>query len=321
MAFTAPEAFILLKRAYDCDRLAHAYLVTGPEGAGKHDLLRSLCGLILGASGDPFEHPDAYVLEPESKSRRIRVEAVRRLERELHMRSLRGGRKVGVLFVADRLVDQAANAFLKTLEEPPAHSHLFLVSSLPEQLPRTILSRCLHVQVTGVGRSPAPIEVELLAVLQEFAQRQGPDLARVFRLVRRFQELLADAKLRTQEETERAFKKDDQHYKQGGNKAALEEREESFKALAESRYIEERSRLLATLEQWWADVLHQQYSSTRLQYPDFASTTATIARRFTTPEILRRISAIETLRDHFSRNVQEQLAIEIAFTKAFAGEA
>ena len=318
MPLTASEALALLTERYREDRLGHAYLITGCEGSGKRNLVRELCSLILGARVNPLDHPDAHVLEPESKSRRIRIEAVRSLERELQMRSLRGGRKIAVIFDADRLVEQAANAFLKTLEEPPAESHLFLVSSLPDQLPETIISRCLELRLDAKCRPVVyPAERKLLETLQAFTHHHSPDLPRVFALIRQFQDLLAEVKLVAQEENERAFKRDESLYKQVSNRDGLEEREEYYKALTESRYIAERSRLLGAIEQWWADVLRQQYRSSELYYAEFAAATADLATRFTTVELLRKNAALGTLRDQLGRNVQEQLAIEVAFIKAF----
>src|SRR5690349_11974558 len=103
MPFTAEEAFSLLQRAQSLDRLAHAYLLTGPEGAGKRALARRVCELLLDEKIADFQHPDVHVIEPESKSRRILIEQIRELERNLQMRSLLGGRKVGVIVDADRL--------------------------------------------------------------------------------------------------------------------------------------------------------------------------------------------------------------------------
>jgi DNA polymerase-3 subunit delta' len=326
VAFLVSDALALLRCAHAQDRLAHAYLVTGPEGSGKRKLVEELCALLLPGAGDPLEHPDAHVLQPESKSRRIRTEAVRELERELQMRSLRGGCKVGVIFDADRLVENAGNAFLKTLEEPPAHSQLFLVSSLPDQLLPTILSRCIEVRLrAGNRRAVTALEGELLGVLRDFAQQATPELPHVFRLARQFQELLGQAKQAIHDENEAALKQEEPLYKQVGNKDALDERDDYYKALTEARYIGERSRLLSILEQWWADVLRQKTCTSEtacapppLDHPEFAGDTATLAGRFTVAELLGKTKALEALRENLGRNVQEQLAIEVGFLKAFA---
>ncbi|HEX8295711.1 MAG TPA: hypothetical protein VF593_05390, partial [Chthoniobacteraceae bacterium] len=155
MAFTAEEGGALLERAHAQGRLAHAYLITGPAGCGKRALATQLARIILDdPAADLAQHSDVHLAEPESKSRRILIEQIRTLEQALHMRSFFGGRKVGIVFDADRLQPNAANAFLKTLEEPPNHSHLVLVSAHPDQLLDTIISRCLEVPL----RPTAPPE-------------------------------------------------------------------------------------------------------------------------------------------------------------------
>ena len=108
-----------------------------------------------------------------------------------------GGRKVGILRQADRINTQAANAFLKTLEEPPAESLLLLVSSLPESLPETILSRCIKVvlHTGGEAKTLSPEEVELREALDRFAREYGADprgsLPAAYGLLREFSGLLS----------------------------------------------------------------------------------------------------------------------------------
>ena len=319
MAFSVPDALTLLRRADAQDRFAHAYLITGPEGCGKRAFTADLCRLLVGESRDPMKHQDVHVLEPEMKSRRIGIDAVRELTRELQMRSFLGGRKVGVLFDADRLVEAASGAFLKTLEEPPPRSHLLLVTAQPEQMLDTILSRCIEIPLAATARrAPTPIETDLLAALRGFTRHERPALPEVFGLVREFQTLLAQAKEANADVTEAAWKREEPLYKQAGDKIALEDREAYYKALTESRYLAERSRLLAVIENWWADVLRQQHAQTALDIPAHTADTAALAVRFTTAELLRKAAALASLRENFGRNVQEQLAIECAFLAAFA---
>jgi DNA polymerase-3 subunit delta' len=319
MAFTADEALALVRNAHAQNRLAHAYLITGPVGSGKRQLAGHLAALILGG-GDPWESPDVHTAEPESKSRRILIEQVRELERELQMRSFFGGHKVGVIFDADRLQPAAANAFLKSLEEPPGHSHLLLLSAHPDQLLDTILSRCLEIPLRPTGQQiPSPFQQRLLDTLRTFTTHNRTDLVAAFSLARQFQECLASAKESIQERVDADFKRDEQHYKQTSDaRAWLDDREDYYKALGEARYQGERAALVETLEQWWADVLRQQHRSPSLDHPEFAADTAALADRIPTPRLLRRAAALAELRENLNRaGVQEQLAIECAFLKAF----
>jgi DNA polymerase-3 subunit delta' len=326
MPFTADEAFSLLQSAQAQDRLAHAYLITGPVGSGKRALANRVAELLLGEKVTNLQHPDIHLIEPESKSRRILIEQMRELERNLQMRSLLGGHKIGVIVDADRLQPNAANAFLKTLEEPPAKSTLLLLSSLPDQLLETILSRCLEIPLRLVeARRTTPLQDKLLTALQTHARQGKPGLVDAFLLVREFQTLLGEARERIQEDADASLKAEEQHYKQTSEAGKwLEEREDYYKALVESRYVGARHSLLETLEQWWADALRQQagqsanQEATALDNPAFAADTAALANRHSTSALLRKSDAFETLREHLANpGVQEQLALECAFLKAF----
>lgn len=280
--------------------------------------MSSLCGLLTGDVGEPMRHPDVHPIEPESKSRRIRVEQIRALEHELRLRSLLGGVKVGVIFDADRLIEAAANAFLKTLEEPPASSHLLLVSAQPEQLLETILSRCIEVPLRlVVAREPTPLQTAWLEALVDFGKFPRPELPHIFGLVRTLEGLLAEAKEAVAEHTRAALKKEEQVYKQVGDSHGLEEREDYYKALTEARYLGERAGFIELLEQWWADVLRQQHGGA-IDLPAFSETTSALAARHTTAQVLRKTAALEQLRESLNRTgVAEPLALECAFLKAF----
>ncbi|HWB61438.1 MAG TPA: AAA family ATPase, partial [Chthoniobacteraceae bacterium] len=197
MAFPKEVALNFLRRANEQQRLAHAYLICGPQGSGKRALAADLAALVTDSAGvrkvngTALDHPDVHVAEPESKSRRIVIEQVRELERELQMRSLLGGKKVGIIFDADRLKTEAANAFLKTLEEPPNNSLLLLTTAQPEALPDTILSRCISVTLSSAGkREPTAAEMKLLNALRDFFAKEAKGIAPAFGMVREFIQLL-----------------------------------------------------------------------------------------------------------------------------------
>jgi len=324
MAFSPDAAFEFLRRANESGRLAHAYLITGETGSGKRALSFRLAALVNGIAGDAQKHPDVHTIEPESKSRVIRVEQTRELEKALQMRSSMGGRKVGIIFDADRMNAAASNSFLKTLEEPPANSLLMLVTAHPEMLLDTILSRCILVQMAAPQhRDLTPGQTRLLDLLGRYFSKQKPGIADVFTLVREFSVLLSEAKSAIQDEGGAELKREEALYKQTTDGKWLEDREEYFKGLAESRYLQARQLFLETLLQWWGDVLRQQHGgeTLMLDFPSHTTDTAQMAQRFPTAEVLRRITALEGLRENFGRNVQEQLAIEVAFMDAFGAAA
>jgi hypothetical protein len=165
----------------------------------------------------------------------------------------------------------------------------------------------------------------VVVALARFAHEKTPQFPQIFGLVREFQDLLNRSKQELHDETDAALKREEAMFKQVGNKDALDEREAYYKALTESRYIGERSRLLNMIEEWWADVLRQHAcaeesacASPPLDHPEFAAATAALAKRFTTRELLAKLDALETLRTNLGRNVQEQLALEIGFLDTFA---
>src|SRR2546421_11810536 len=165
MAFSRTTALEYLRRAHEQNRVAHAYLITGLPGSGKQLLAADLASLVNGTPAkDVFSARarDIFVARPESKSRRIVIAQIRDLEHTLQMRASNGRRKVAIISDADRLQTEAANAFLKTLEEPPKDSLLLLLSTLPEALPETILSRCIGIPLEPDGQRQTRDEQEKL---------------------------------------------------------------------------------------------------------------------------------------------------------------
>jgi len=128
--------------------MGHSYLLTGDHSESLGLLALGLAGQVL--DGAPQEHPDFHPVRPESKSRHITVDQIRELERELYLRPYLAPVKVAVIFDAERMcmgAASAANAFLKTLEEPPAHTLILLTSGRPAMLLPTIISRCLRLDL------------------------------------------------------------------------------------------------------------------------------------------------------------------------------
>jgi DNA polymerase-3 subunit delta' len=321
MAFSADAAFSYLSRAHEQGRLAHAYLISGPPGSGKRALAARLANLVNGTKNeDVFAGGAAQVIvaEPESKSRRIVIEQIRNLEHSLQMQASAGRRKVAIVSDADRLQPQAANAFLKTLEEPPNDSLLLLLSALPEALPDTIISRCIPIPLAAaLDGAPSAEENELVALLADVVAAGSIGVQGPYRLAQGFQRLLAQVRDGIQSENAAALKREEVRYKNTTDGAWLDEREDHFKALSESLYVQRRAQLLEVLFRWWSDVLRASTGVTREELPAAIGQTRALAARLTTPEILKRIRRIETLRDQLGRNIQEALAIEAAFLSVF----
>ena len=321
MPFSRTTALEYLRRAHQQSRLAHAYLITGPPGSGKQLLAADLASLVNGTPAtDVFSAKarEIFVARPESKSRRIVIEQIRDLEHALQMRAVNAWRKVAIIPDADRLQPQAANAFLKTLEEPPKDSLLLLLSALPEALPETILSRCIAIPLALNGQLQSNDEEEKLAkLLQEASRQKSWTIQFAYRLAQEFQRLLRAVREEVKRETEEALKRETTRYKDATDGVWLEEREEYYKALTESLYLQRRTRLIETLFAWWTDALRASNGVTQRNFPSAKQETAAFADRLSIAEILRRIRCLEELRDHLGRNVHEALAIEVAFLTIF----
>jgi len=146
-----PEAKRLLEAAL-ADGPAHAYLLHGPAGVGKRAAARAFAGALLGDARrvDAGIHPDLRVLQPLGEM--IRIDDIRALHHDLHMRPFEADRRVYLVFDAHRMNEDAAAALLKDLEEPPAYVTFLLVADELGHLPETIRSRCQLVPFRRLSR-------------------------------------------------------------------------------------------------------------------------------------------------------------------------
>lgn len=147
----------VLARSLRRGRLAHAILLQSESLAAQEEVALALVCALLGCGADKAaHHPDLFTLRPAGKARIIRVgedsstpNSMRALLHEIQQTPRLANRKVAIVYEADRMNAQTANAFLKTLEEPPADTTLLLLTSRPHDLLPTIHSRCFHFRLTG----------------------------------------------------------------------------------------------------------------------------------------------------------------------------
>jgi DNA polymerase III subunit delta' len=179
-------------RAIQRGRLAHAYLFTGAASVGKRLFAGELAKALLcenAAEGilqacdccpacvqvEANTHPDFFTAARPIEALEFPIDLMRELCQSFALKSARGRGKVVLLDDADDLNEEAANCFLKTLEEPPPRSVLILIGSSPERQLRTIVSRCQVIRF-------APLSAE---IIKELLQGQGvEDAALRARLVR-----------------------------------------------------------------------------------------------------------------------------------------
>ena len=325
MGFLAEQAFSMLRDSHANGRLAHAYLITGEPGSGKRELARDLVNLIAGKSVASLEEARGefvQVVVPESKSRRIRVDAMREVERRLNLAAPRGAVKIAVVSDAERLMPEAANAFLKTLEEPPPQSLILLITALPDRLLDTTRSRCIHVPLFRSGHRPlSEAEIRLLEQLRARFAGTAADAAKgslstAWALLQGFQALLKQVKEEIDREHSAALKEEVSLYRQTTEGDWLKQREEYYKGLTEAVYLEKRDALLQVFVAWHGDALRVREGG-QSSIPGFEQDTARFGARHESRELLRRIRELEEMRENLHTNVNEALAMEAGFLAVF----
>ncbi|MEI8311546.1 MAG: ATP-binding protein [Verrucomicrobiota bacterium] len=317
MALLKENALERLKTAWDAGRLAHAYLLDGPAGSGKEWLTARMAGVVLGVTGDEaLTHPDYHSVAPESKSRRIVIEQMRTMEQAIQMKPMRGSTKVAVIHDADRLQPQAANAFLKTLEEPPPGCHIFLMTSLPDAIMETIISRCIAVPLRAACAAPQSEGERAVAaaLVKALSQPGGGDIASGMRFTRAFQKATAAIREKVTGELEGELKQQLKHYRESADARWEESREDQIKAQAEAAVIRERENLIhATGKVLAAALRHHHLPSEPCAEPIIG-----LAKSQTPEQLLKRLAALDRTRDLLARNVQEGLALESGFLEMIA---
>ncbi len=149
-----------LQLAVENDELPHALLITGPEQVGKSTLARTVAQALLCTASQQQRpcgscsacrrvvsgnHPDLLLVAPESEGQRLKIEQIRELERYLSLTPTEGRYKLAIVFAFEEATASAANALLKTLEEPPPYAHLVLLATDADTLLPTIVSRVQHL--------------------------------------------------------------------------------------------------------------------------------------------------------------------------------
>lgn len=154
----------ILQSAMARNRTPHAYLFCGMKGVGKKTTALVVAKAMNCQKSrfdacdtcpsclkiDHRNHPDVIRIETEGQF--IRIQEIRDLQDQMKFRPFEGGKRVFILVDADKMNSTAANALLKTLEEPTRNNFLILISSRPYQLPVTILSRCQHLRFNPLNR-------------------------------------------------------------------------------------------------------------------------------------------------------------------------
>ena len=310
---------VLLEAAVLHDRVAHAYLFHGEAHIGKRLVaVRLAQALNCESQMDPGApkgcgpcrscqqieartHPDFQLVEPDQElaNPQIKIEQVREIESQIIYRPLIGRFKIVLIDEADRLTLGAANALLKTLEEPPAHSVFILITSRPFALPGTIQSRCQCLRFVP----PAQTQVEAALILK---RNMPPHDARLLALA-------TQARIGEALHTEIA---------------SLRQTQEEFQTLLSPSSLRSMTRLLSVAEtlakadraseafewiaQWCRDLLLVKVGADRrlIMNSDRLAQFTELADGVRTDVLLDVLAHIEEIQRAATRNVNAQLGLE-----------
>lgn len=314
---TVDEAYGYLRAGWERDRLAQAYLVVGPvRPAGTELADRLLQRMMCAAAGDracgrctacrhvrEHVHVDVLWMEAQKKSRVISIEQIRDLQHLIYQTSFSGGWKAGVLSDADRMSAAAANAFLKTLEEPPARCVFLLLTNSPQGLLSTIVSRCQRIGVTGAEEE---LQAEWLERLfQVLGDRRCGSVVESLARAGSVNGILAEMKALAEAEVNA-----------GAEPEGADEDRETLEARVMARYRQKRSGVLRVMYRWHRDALMLACGAgaENLFYPqcrDALQAAAGAGRR----AAIERLSAVSDMYDDLERNLWEGTVLSNGFAR------
>ena len=324
----------LLQRSLARGRLGHAYLFTGHHLEELESIARTLaktlnCQKPVKTGGEATDccdeclscrkidqetHADVHWARPESKSRVVTVEQMRDLMREIQLKPAEAEFKVAIIAAADRLNQQAANAFLKTLEEPPAKSVLILLSTDPQRILETILSRCLRLNFSAEGLRPLDAtQTDWLARFGALAAGEQKSLLGRYRLLDVLLQKLGE--IRTKVDGALTARSPLQRY-DDVEKDLRERWEDELAAAIEAEYRRQRADLLLLVQWWLRDVwLHSLAVGGQLVgFPQIAGAEA-VAKKISPRQALENLQTLEQTQRLLHTNVQEALALEVGLLK------
>lgn len=308
-----PRASELLYHSLRNDRLAHAYLFTGPKGAGKKQLALHLakslfcsekeadaCGACLACRRiDSGNHPDVLLLSPDGAS--IKIDQIRALQKEMAMRAVESRHKVYIIEHVDKMTTQAANSLLKFLEEPPAGVLAILLTEHSHAILPTILSRCQIVPFS-------PLSAE--AITEKLCESGVlPGLAKVAsHITTNVEEALLLSQSESFAQLRNLVIQLVQECKQNNASALFTIHEMLHKS---DKIKEELPLFLDLLILWLRDILYVQVGRhAHLIHSDQQDVLQGQALVWTKAELLRGIDLVMETKYRIERNANAQLALE-----------
>ena len=338
MAFTKfseqSQGVQLLQRSLARGRLGHAYLFAGHQLEDLETLARTLAktlncqnpvktnGVATDCCDDCLNckkiendsHADIHWARAESKSRIISVDQTRELTREIQLKPSEAGYKIAIISGADRLNAQAANAFLKTLEEPPPKSVLILLTTEPSRILETILSRCLRLNFSA--ETARKLSAEQSIWLQQFSSAAAGEQKSLFGRYRLLDSLLQHLNtLRARVDEALSARSPLEKYSDA-EKDLREKWEEELKAGIEAEYRRQRAEVLLLLQWWLRDVWFWTLAAGEelLHLPQIAGADE-VAKRISPRQAQENLQVLEQTQRLLHTNVQEALALEVGLLK------
>ncbi len=316
------------RRSIARDTVVHAYLLAGPSGIGKGTLAARLAQTLVCERGGSDacgecrackrvvhgNHPDVRTVSlasqaaaqkaDETKSRELRIDTVREWQRDIDLRPFEARRRVFVLEDADKLTEQAANALLKTLEEPPPYAVLILVAQGSGDLLPTIVSRCRVMRLR-----PVPRATIARALVERYDMDSGDAALVAAWSAGRFGWAVAAVENPELLEQQHAQLDVLAALRTGGRVARLKWAEERAKDYrADPAAVQQ---WLALWQTWWRDVLLiAGQCPDALTYIDRRDQVASVAAAVPIAQIHNFLVRIDQTRTQLADNVNPQLALE-----------
>lgn len=300
----------VLRLALKNNRLAHAYLFEGPEGIGKKLMALGLARALFCEEGDGcgecaacrkvdhLNHPDLHLLAAEGAQ--IKIDQVRKLQQDISLRPLESNVRICLIDGAEALNAAAANALLKTLEEPLPGTLMILLSSKPEMLLDTINSRCQRLRFNRLSRTRlaeilehrldlSEQEAQVMAALSNGSFKKAFGENRSLYLDRRKQLLKSLISL---------------------SNGSIFPLFELAQELADDK--DNLADILDILQSFYRDLLLLQHGrpENELVNIDLRETLFAQSRTEQVSGLLKKLEALDQARLHLQRNVNRQLAME-----------
>ena len=307
------QVIAYLQQAYETDQVTHAYLLAGGASGEALELAKRFAAGLVADDDAAFDeaarevHPDIHAYTPAGAGSYL-VDQIRELTYDAELAPIRARRKVYIIDDAHRLSGAPANAFLKTLEEPPENVVCILVATTEAAVLETLRSRCEVLTLnssTGKHVGDPRVFETIYALAMDVGARELLENAK------RFVQIAHETASSGAEGDIEEYLDKYEDYLSAGAKKELEQQE---KRDASSR---ERAALLALLEMtqvWLRDCLVTHEGAGKLvAYPECSSQYSRVAYQADSASLLCAIDAVATARFRISYNVTPQLAVEAMF--------